>query len=289
MLATALIVFREILEAALVVGIVMAATKGVPRREMWVACGLGAGLLGATVAAGFAGAIADFASGMGQEVFNASVMFVAVAMLGWHSVWMGRHGRQLAREIGGVGRAVSSGARPMYALAVVVGIAVLREGSEAVLFLYGIAAGSPGQAGSMVAGGLLGLAGGAAIGLAIYKGLLRVAMKHLFAVTTALIVLLAAGMAGQGASFLVQADILPPLGDAVWNTSRLVTDSSILGKTLHALVGYSAQPSGMQIIFYVATLAVIGGLTWLVGQAAKPAGSSVLASPVLAAAKSHAL
>lgn len=284
MLATALIVFREILEASLVVGIVMAATKGVPRREVWVAYGLGAGLLGACLVAGFAGVIADLASGMGQEVFNAAVMFVAVAMLGWHSIWMGRHGRELAREIGGVGRQVLAGTRPMYALAVVVGIAILREGSEAVLFLYGIAAGSPGQAGSMVAGGLLGVAAGAAVGLAIYKGLLRLAMKHLFAVTTALIVLLAAGMAGQGAAFLVQADLLPPMGDVIWNTSWLLTDSSILGKALHALVGYSAQPSGMQLIFYVAALLAIGSLTWIVGRPVKTTSSPVGTTAKLPAA-----
>jgi len=267
MLATAIIVFREILEAALVVSIVMAATKGVPRREIWVGYGLAAGLAGATLVAGFAGAIAGLASGMGQEVFNAAVMFVAVAMLGWHSVWMGRHGREMARDLGSVGKAVSSGARPLYALAIVVAIAVLREGSEAVLFLYGIAAGSPGQTGAMVTGGLLGLAGGVAMGLAMYYGLLRVSMKHLFTVTTWLIILLAAGMAGQGADFLVQADLLPPLVDAVWNTSQVLTDSSILGKTLHTLVGYSAQPTGMQLIFYFATLVVIGSLTWLYGRA----------------------
>jgi high-affinity iron transporter len=262
MLPTALIVFREILEAALVVSIVMAATKGIPRREVWVGYGVIGGVVGAAAVAAFAGAIAQAAAGMGQEIFNATVMFLAVAMLGWHSIWMGRHGRELGRDLGAVGRAVSAGARPMYALTVVVGIAVLREGSEIVLFLYGIAAGSPGQAGSMVIGGGLGVFGGVGVGLAMYYGLLRVSMKHLFTVTTWLIILLAAGMASQGADFLVQADLLPPLDDAVWNTSGILTDSSILGKTLHTLIGYTAQPNGTQLIFYAATLTVIGLLTW---------------------------
>jgi high-affinity iron transporter len=137
MLATALIVFREVLEAALVVSIVMAATKGVPGRGLWVGFGLGSGVIGAGLVAALAGAIAQLASGMGQEVLNATVMFVAAVMLGWHSIWMGRHGRQMTRDLGAVGNAVTAGARPLYALAIVVGIAVLREGSEAVLFLYG--------------------------------------------------------------------------------------------------------------------------------------------------------
>jgi high-affinity iron transporter len=167
------------------------------------------------------------------------------------------------------------GARPPYALAVVTAIAVLREGSEVVLFLYGIAAGEPGQAGPMVVGFLLGLVGGVAVGLAIYAGLLRIAVSRLFAVTTAMIVLLAAGMAGQGASFLVQADLLPPLGDQLWDSSAVLSDGSILGKALHTLLGYSAQPSGVQLLFYAATLVAITGLTLRLGRrpARRPAAA----------------
>jgi high-affinity iron transporter len=280
MLATSLIVFREMLEAALVVGIVMAAARGVPRRGVWVGLGLAGGVAGAALVATFAGAISQLASGMGQEVFNAAVMFVAVAMLAWHSIWMSRHGRQMARDLGGIGRAVSAGSRPPYALAVVVGIAVLREGSEAVLFLYGIYAGAPDQTGAMLAGTAVGLAGGVAAGLAIYYGLLQIATRHLFTVTTWLIVLLAAGMAGQAAAFLVEADLLPPLGDAVWDTSALLSDDSLLGKSLHALVGYSATPSGVQLLFYAATLGTIGSLTWFNGQRATRAGRSRPATSV---------
>jgi high-affinity iron transporter len=261
MLASALIVFREVLEAALVVSIVTVSTKGVAGRGLWVGYGLAAGVIGAGLVATFAGAIARLASGMGQEVFNAAIMFVAVAMLGWHSVWMGRHGRDMARQLGALGKAVSAGARPLYALAIVVGIAVLREGSEAVLFLYGIAAGSAGRAGSMVAGGVLGVIGGVGLGMAMYYGLLQISAKHLFAVTTWMIILLAGGMASQGAAFLVQADLLPALGDTMWNTSRFLADNSIIGKTLHTVVGYTAEPSGIQLAFYLATLAVIGLLT----------------------------
>ena len=82
---------------------------------------------------------------------------------------------------------------------------------------------------------------------------------------TWLIILLAAGMASSGAAFLVQAGILPSLGTEIWNTAWLLKDSTILGKTLHTLIGYTARPSGIQIIFYVVTLSVIGVLTWLFG------------------------
>jgi high-affinity iron transporter len=266
MLPTALIVFREVLEAALVVGIVLAASQGVPRRGAWVGAGIVGGICGAALVAGFAEQIASALAGVGQELFNAAVLFIAVAMLGWQNVWMGRHGRELAVEAGDVGKLVRSGARPLYALGVVVGLAVLREGSELVLFLYSIVAANGTDAISFGAGFALGVAAGAGVGALLYFGLLRIPLKHLFTVTSWLILLLAAGMAAQGAAFLVQADVLPPLGDGVWDTSWLLTEHSIPGQVLHALVGYVAKPTGIQIVFYAATLLVIGGLMrWVSG------------------------
>jgi high-affinity iron transporter len=265
MLATALIVFREVLEAALVVGIVLAASRGVPRRFRWVLGGILGGILGAVLVAGFAGEIAQAAQGIGQELFNAAVLFLAVAMLGWHNVWMGRHGRELAVEAGDVGKAVLAGVKPLYALFTVTALAVLREGSELVLFLYSVAAANATSAPTLAGGIAIGLAGGSAIGAALYFGLLRIPLRHLFTVTSWMILLLAAGMAAQGAAFLVQADLLPSLGDELWDTSRFLSEGSILGQVLHALVGYVSRPAGIQVVFYVATLAVIGSLMRVIG------------------------
>jgi high-affinity iron transporter len=260
MLASLIIVFREVLEAALVVGIVMAASRGVPRRGWWIAGGCAGGVLGATLVAGFAGEIADAVEGVGQELFNAAILFAAVCMLGWHNVWMSRHGRELAADATKIGREVLAGSRPLYALAVVCGIAVLREGSEIVLFLYGIAVGGGSSGLSMAVGGALGVVAGAIAGAAIYLGLLTIPLRHLFAVTSWLILLLAAGMAAQGAAFLTAADILPPLGSSLWDTSWLISEQGIGGRLLHILTGYTARPEGIQIVFYVATLVTIGCL-----------------------------
>ena len=272
MLATAIIVFREVLEAALIVGIVLAASRGIARRGAWIIGGIAAGIIGAVFVAAGAGRIQEAAAGMGQEVFNAAVLLTAVAMLGWHNVWMTRHGQEMALAANRLGSEVREGARPLWALALVVGLAVLREGSEIVLFLYGIAATAEG-AGGMALGGALGLAGGAVAGAALYLGLISIPMRHLFTVTGWMILLLAAGMAAQAANFLVQADLLPPLGSALWDTSFVLSDYSLVGRLLHTLVGYTAQPSGIQVIFYVAVLVVVGGLMRTIGAApGGPAG-----------------
>jgi high-affinity iron transporter len=277
MLATAIIVFREVLEAALVVSIVMAGTKGVTLRGRWVLAGVVAGVIGACLVAAFAEAIAAAAAGIGQELFNAGVLFAAVLMLGWHCVWMGKHGREIARDMSALSRAVAAGARPLYALAIVCGIAVLREGSEVVLFVYGIAASGGTTATGLLIGGALGVLAGVALGFLIYFGLLRIPARYLFSVTTWLIVFLAAGMAAQGAGFLLQAGLLPPLGRSLWDTTWLLSTRSILGQVLHTLIGYDARPSGIQLIFYLATLIVIGGLTWLFGRPSIPPAKAAAA------------
>jgi high-affinity iron transporter len=273
MLAITIIVFREVLEASLVAGIVLAASRGVPRRGVWVTGGIAAGVLGAALVAACAGAIAAAVNGVGQELFNAAILFIAVAMLGWHNIWMNRHGRELAATAATLGKAVLGRSRPLYALALVVGIAVLREGSETVLFLYGIAIASGVNALTILGGGILGLAGGAAIGALIYLGLVAIPLRRLFTVTNWLILLLAAGMASQGAAFLMQADLLPSLGNELWDTSSILSDRSMLGVLLHVLIGYSAQPAGIQVVFYLATLVVIGTLMRVTGRA-RPAAPS---------------
>jgi high-affinity iron transporter len=260
MLATAIIVFREVLEASLVVGIVLAASRGAGGRGFWVTSGIAAGVLGSAIVAACAGAIAAAVNGIGQELFNAAILFTAVVMLGWHNIWMNRHGRELVGAAATLGKAVLGGSRPLYALALVVGIAMLREGSEVVLFLYGIAIASGVGALRMLAGGILGLAGGAAIGAVIYLGLLAIPLRQLFTVTSWLILLLAAGMASQGAAFLMQANLLPSLGNGLWDTSSLLSENSMVGLLLHVLIGYSAQPAGIQVVFYLATLLIIGTL-----------------------------
>ena len=265
MLATLIIVFREIIEAGLIVGIVLAASKGVRGRSLWVSYGVAAGVLGACLVAAFAGQLGALFEGAGQDLFNAAILVLAVAMLTWHNVWMASHGRAMAKEMREVGAAVASGERPLFALAIVVGVAVLREGSEIVLFLYGIAAAGGASTGAMLIGGVLGLVGGIAVSALMYFGLLAVPAHRLFAVTSGLITLLAAGLAAQAVVFLQQAGYFDMLTQTVWNSSAILAQDSIVGRLLHTLIGYSDRPNGAQLLVYLATVAVIVALMKIVG------------------------
>lgn len=263
MFGTAVIVFREVLEAAIIIGIVVAATRDVPGRTRWLAAGLIAGLAGSALIAASTDTIASFASGIGQELFNAVVLGIAVLMLAWHNVWMSSHGAELASHARNVGARIREGRSECSILLVVVGLAVLREGSETVLFLYGIAASGGGGTASMMLGGAIGVLSGVVVGYAIYAGLLRIPMRWFFAATGLLVLLLAAGMASQAALYLIQADLIPSLASPLWDTSEYLPQQSVPGMLLHSLIGYDAQPSGMQLVFYTATLITIFvGMKW---------------------------
>jgi high-affinity iron transporter len=254
MLSALLIVFREVIEAGLIVGIVLAATKGVPKRDLAVSTGVGGGVLGACLVAAFAGGLASLFQGSGQELFNASILMLAVMMLTWHNVWMASHGREMARELKAAGHEVVTGKRTLAALGVVVGVAVLREGSEVVLFLYGIAAQGGVTNAGLLAGGALGLAGGAAVSALMYLGLLTIPAGRLFQVTSGLITLLAAGMAAQAVLFLQNGGYIDAWTGTIWDTSWLLREDSIPGRLLHTLVGYVQAPDGAQIAAYLATI-----------------------------------
>jgi high-affinity iron transporter len=264
-----IIVLREVIEAGLIVGIVLAVTKTMPQRMPFIWGGLAAGLLGAALVAVFAGALSNAFEGAGQEIFNASILGLAVIMLTWHNVWMARHGRELSDELRRVGGEVSNGSRSLMALAVVIGVAVLREGSEVVLFLYGVVISSHDSGLSLLVGGVLGLLLGAAVCLLTYTGLVTIPARHLFKVTSILIAFLAAGMAAQCIALLEQADIATSLSRTVWNTSAILPDNSVPGRVLHTLLGYTDRPTELQLLAYLGTLLVMFGLMKVLSPPAK--------------------
>ncbi|MDE1884269.1 MAG: FTR1 family protein [Xanthomonadaceae bacterium] len=263
MLAVALLVFREVLEAALIVTVVAAATRGVVGRARFIGGGIGLGIVGAIVVALCAGVIEAAVGGSGQELFNACVLLAAVLMIGWHVIWMSSHGKQLVHEMQSVGHAVKAGSSSLVMLLAVVALAVLREGSEIVLFLYGMAAGGAGRA-DLLLGVPFGIAGGVAVGYALYFGLLRIPLRHFFTATNWMLVLLAAGLASSAARFLIQANWLPAWHNQFWNTSALLDNGSVVGQALHILVGYDARPAGMQIAFWLVTAGLlVCGMRWM--------------------------
>jgi high-affinity iron transporter len=257
MFAAALIVFRESLEAALFVGIVAAATRQLSGRTGWLAAGVGLGALGAISLALLAQQLSSWAGGIGQDLVDIAVLSLALAMLLWHCIWVSAHSAEMAAEARRLGSAVRQGERKPWALLVAVALAVLREGAETVLFVGGAIEGGSVPMSSVLLSCLAGLAMGVGAGAVLYLGLARIPARQLFAATNVLIALLAGSIASQLAKALSQAGLLDAGSSPLWDSSTALSQDSALGTLLHALVGYDAQPSAMQLAFYLAVLALI--------------------------------
>jgi len=259
MLSTLIIVFREVLEAMLVVGIATAAAREVNISTRWIYGGVLGGLLAAIAVAMFADVIAASMRGMGQEIFNASILISASLLMAWTAIWMGKHGREISQKIRQTCDEVQGSDATKIVLSIVVGLAVAREGSEVVLFLYGVVAAGASNASEMLSGGAIGVALGVLVAMGLYRSLVHIPMRYIFLVVTSLIVLLSAGMASQGIACLVIVDELPAWGQPLWNTSQIIPEQGVLGQILQALMGYDDRPSGMQVFGFVLVLS----LTWL--------------------------
>ena len=257
MFAAALIVFRESLEAALFVGIVAAATRGLAGRARWLGAGVTLGVIGAMVLAALAPHVSGWFDGLGQDVVNIAVLSVALAMLLWHCIWVSAHSKEMALEARRLGESVTQGEHRPWALLIAVALAVLREGAETVLFVAGAVTGGNTAPGEVTGAVLIGVALGAAAGTVIYAGLARVPTRHIFATTNVLIAILAGSIASQLVKTLAQAGFLERWTAPVWDTSRLLSPDSALGTLLHALIGYDATPSAAQLASYLAVLGVI--------------------------------
>ena len=278
MLGALIIVFREVFEAGLIIGIVLAVTQGVAGRFQAIGGGVAGGIAGAGLVAAFAGTLSQAFAGYGQELLNAAILAVAVVMLAWHNIWMARHGREMAQEMRSMGQAVAKGSKTLLALAVVVGVAVLREGSEVALFIYGLVISDGGTGAELLAGSLLGIVLGGLVSTVTWLGLVKIPAKTLFQVTSTLIAIMAAGMAAQSAAFLEKAGAVTALDRTLWDSSGILSEKSLLGRMLHTLLGYNDQPSVLQVLVYVATLIVIFGLMrWLQPSAPAPRMTAVAA------------
>jgi high-affinity iron transporter len=257
MFATGLIVFRETLEAAMLIGIVAAATRGLPNRSRWLAAGALAGALGSLLLASGMGHISSWADGIGQDLLNVGILSAALLMLAWHCIWMSTHAKEMVMNAKHLGAQVLSGNSTLWALAIAVALSVLREGAETVLFVAGfMAGGSQGQA-SLLMGASAGMASGALVGGLLYWGLTNIKTRQLFAVTNVLILLLAGSLASQLAKTLAQAGLVVQWTNPLWDSTALLSNDASLGVVLHALVGYEAEPTGLQLAFYLSTIILI--------------------------------
>ena len=268
--ATFVVTLREAFEAALLLGIVYSYLDRVGARAQyhWVTLGGVLGLI-ASVAAGLA---LSFLSGplldLGPDLVAVAVIFFAVGLLTWHSWWMRQHARSIS---GDVQRRLDEAraSQRLWIVGLVAFTGVFREGAETVLFLWGLMSQTTISGWSGVTGGVLGIAMAAVLGWAIFRGGRRLSLSRFFAATTVLLLLVAAGLFSTGIGKLIGLGFIPA-GDALWDSSGLLDDQSVVGGFLSGLVGYRARPTAPEVIGYAVYL-IGAGLLLFTPRAAAPA------------------
>ena len=270
--ATFLVTLREAFEAALLLGIVYTYLDKVGARAQfrWVtlggALGLAASLLMGLAVSLMSGPLLD----IGPDLIGAGVIFLAVVLLTWHAWWMQQHARSLRGQLEDK-LATARSRQRLWIVGLIAFTGVFREGAETVLFLWGIMAQAATPAGwGSVFAGVAGVGVAGVIGWAIFRGGRNVSLRRFFLVTTALLLLLAAGLFASGVGRL-QGFGLVPLSSPVWDTSWIVSDRSVLGGFLAGLIGYRASPSLPEVLAYAGYLVIAGILVFGVSLAPAPA------------------
>jgi len=195
---------------------------------------------------------------------------------------MASHAREMTARLKELGHAVAAGSQSVVVLGVAVASAVMREGSEVVLFLTGIMMQGGSNAAALALGSAGGLALGAAVSAVVYTGLMVVPLRRVFAVTGALVTLLAAGLAAEAVRQLSNAGLIDVLDGTLWDSSWLLSEDSWPGRVLHVLIGYIDRPTAVEVLAYVATIATIYLLSARVRPrpaAAKPHAAAPSARP----------
>jgi len=256
MVAAVLLAFREGLEAALILGIVLGVLRRVGRREQEKMVWLGASLAAvASLAAGLAlyAAGINF-EGKAEEVFEGVAMLLAAGVLTWMIFWMNRQGRAVQTELEqDVRRAATGGGK--WAIFSLAFLAVFREGIELALFLT--AAAFTASATAVVLGGLAGLAGAAVAGWLLFATTTRLNLQTFFRVTSILLIFFAAGLVAHGVHELNEAGVIPAIVENMWNTNPLLDENSGVGQILKALFGYNGNPSLTEVVAYAGYWVVV--------------------------------
>lgn len=257
MLGAFLITLREGLEMSLIVGILLAYLARTGHRREFSA--VWAGVAGAVAVSVLAGGVifgtAGQLEGRSEQLFEGFAMFTAVGVLTYMIFWMRRQAVTIRSELQAkVSEALRVGSRAALVLLTVVSVG--REGVETALFLFATVRASSSVAAS--AGAFLGLGASVLLGWSLYKGTYRLDLRAFFTVTSALLLLVGAGLFVRGAGELQEAGLLPPMVPHVWDTSAVVSQASPAGALLEAIFGYTSTPSLLQVVLYLAYLAVFG-------------------------------
>jgi high-affinity iron transporter len=254
MIKLAIVVFRECMEVAFLLGVILAVTRPVKDSRKYIILGSVCGVFVASLFAFFAKFVTESLGGLGDEAFDSCVIIFTAALISWTVVWMQGFTKKIRKNLGKLSDKIKAGITSQIMLVVVVAATIFRECVEIILFVYSITSTGDINNNEYVAGIGIGAIGGVVVGTALYLGLMRYAGKYIFKISTILLTFIAAGLSAEAAGIMTSSGMIEILSDQLWDSSWLVDNESVIGKILSIAIGYDSKPNGMQIIFYLSTL-----------------------------------
>jgi len=260
MLSSFLITLREGLEAALIIGIILAYLARTGNRQGFKPVWLGTSL--AVLVSLIAGAtvylLAGEFTGQAEEIFEGFAMFIAAGILTWMIFWMRKQAVNIKAHLQAQIQSVLTSGSSL-GLVILAFVVVVREGIETVLFLFAatrVAESPP----LFTVGGFVGLAIAIVIGYSIYKGTSKLNLRTFFNVTSVVLIVFAAGLLAHGIHEFHEAGLIPPVVEHVWDINHILPEKSTFGRLLTAIVGYNGNPSLVEVVTYFGYLALTLGI-----------------------------
>ncbi len=256
MFASLLLSLREGLEAALILGILFGTLKKIQREDLAAVLwgGTASALVLSLLAALGLQALGASLEGKSEQIFEGLTMLLAAGVLTWMIFWMANQAQALKDELeAGVRQAArQTSGWPLFLLAF---LAVIREGVELALFLTAASFATDGR--QIVFGAALGLALSAFLGWGLFRATVRLDLQKFFKVTSALLLLFAAGLVAYGVHEFNEVGWIPAIIEHVWDINYILDENSTLGAILKALFGYNGNPSLTEVLAYLGYFAAI--------------------------------
>lgn len=259
MLSALLITLREGLEAALIIGIILAYLARTGNRQgfkpVWF--GVSLAVLTSLIAGAAIFILAGELDDQAEEIFEGLAMFAATGILTWMIFWMRKQAINIKEHLQAQIQSVLISGSSL-GLVILAFVTVVREGIETVLFLFAATrvAESPLL---FTTGGLLGLGTSIGIGYSIYKGTSKLNLRTFFNVTSIVLIVFAAGLLAHGIHEFHEVGIIPPIVEHVWDINNILPEKSTFGQFLTAIVGYNGNPSLVEMVTYFVYLALTLG------------------------------
>ena len=242
LLNSVIIVLREVLEAGLLISLLLALSKTMHLSFRWMIIAIVGGFFGAVLYASNLSTISELFEYTGQEITNASLQIVIYCFLALLVITVRKPDS-------------SNTFRISLLMSVPIVLAITREGSEIFIYFSGFMH-NPDQLLPVLLGGCLGAGIGASIGVLVYFGLLYCSTTLLFIISRSALLIIATGILSQSIPLLIQADIIEASAP-LWNSSDLISEESITGQLLYAVLGYESKPAPQQAAAYLAGIIII--------------------------------